>query len=165
MKEKRFARIARLTGRSQDKALFKTHFQKLTKKQRKFFWAIFIHCWASSKTLIDKQSFFNLWCELNYLCHELDESFPDPYDDREAIRSYCHAHPYYFIDILTPKMIANLFAEYCYSESLDFLTTLAQKLHEDDLKAAYAYANEALGLDENIDERVTEVEEHISTFS
>ena len=100
MKEKRLERIARLTGRSQDKALFKTHFQKLTKKQRKFFWAIFIHCWASSKALIDKQNFFNLWCELNYLCHELDESFPDPYDDREAIRSYCHAHPYYFIDIL-----------------------------------------------------------------
>ena len=65
-------------------------------------------------TLSPKQNFFNLWCELNLLCHELDESFPDQYDDYEAIKDYCHFHPYYFIDRLPLDLVAKLFTEHAY---------------------------------------------------
>ena len=73
---------------------------KLNITQFKMFYAAFVHYWVNYKFFISKQNFYNLWCELNLLCHEMDESFPDQYDDREAVKDFCHFHPYYFIDRL-----------------------------------------------------------------
>ena len=146
------------------RAALKENLMKLSKKQLKLFYGILVHGWASRKAFISTQSFFNLWCELNSLCAEVDEGFPDPYDDRELLRSYCHAHPYYFIDRLSPEIIIDLFCEYM-DDRLDVLATIAQKLDTEGLRAAYEYINEAMGLGENIEELVQETEKNIKGFS
>ena len=110
------------------------------------------------KAFINKQNFLNLWCELNLICSEVDESFPDPYNDHELIKSYCQAHPYYFIDILDLGLIINLFCEHC-DDRLDILEQVIFKLDTEGLWVAYACCNEALGLSENIYELVAGTEE------
>ena len=85
---------------------------KLNKQQLKLFYGMLVHAWASQKAFISTQNFRNLWCELNYVCAEIDDSFPEPYDDFELLKSFCQAHPYYFIDILSPAIIINLFCEH-----------------------------------------------------
>ena len=122
-----------------------------------------VHYWAEYRFFIGKQNFFNLWCELNYLCYEVDESFPSPYDDYELLKSFCHAHPYYFIDILDPELVINLFCEYL-DDRIDVLAMAANKLSTEGLKAAYEHSNEVLGLSENVEELVAEAEEHIKYF-
>jgi hypothetical protein len=109
------------------------------------------------KVFISSQNFLNLWCELNLICSQVDESFPDPYYDRELVKSYCQVHPYYFIDILDLRLIINLFCEHC-DDRLDILIQVIDKLDTEGLRAAYAYCNEALDLNENIDELVYETE-------
>ena len=123
-----------------------------------------VHYWAAHGYFISKQNFFNLWCELNYLCCEVDESFPDPYDDYELLKSFCHAHPYYFIDILSPELVINLFCEYL-DDRIDILAMVANKLGTEGLRAAYESSNRALGLAENVDNLIVEAEEHVKMFS
>lgn len=137
---------------------------KLNKTQFKALFAIIAHYWCEYRYFISNQNFLNLWCELNALCHELDESFPDPCDDHKLIKDYCQAHPFYFIDMLQPEVVINLFCQY-FNDRLDVLAIIAQKLHDEDLRAAYAHANEALGLDEDITELVTTTEEHVATLN
>ena len=144
--------------------MLKKNLLQLNKHQLKLFYGILVHAWASRKAFISKQNFFNLWCELNYHCSEFDEGFPDPYDDYELLRSFSHSHPYYFIDILSPELVINLFCNYL-DNKIDVLTTIADKLDTEGLKAAYEYAKEALGLPEDIDELVAQAEEHLKTFS
>ena len=136
---------------------------KLNKVQFKAFYGMLVHYWVTQKAFISKQNFFNLWCELNVLCHEIDEGFPD-ITDHELIKSYCHQHPYYFIDILDTGIVAKLLCEYL-DDRIDILTTMAQKLDTEGIWTACEYVDETLGLDENIDELVTEIEEHIKTYS
>jgi hypothetical protein len=93
----------------------------------------------------------------------VDESFPDPYDDHELLKSFCQAHPYYFIDILEPGLITDLFCEYL-DDRLDVLATIADKLSTGDLWASYEYSNKALGLNEDVDELVKESLEHLKTY-
>ena len=131
--------------------MLKEKLLQLNKQQLKLFYGVLVHAWASQRAFVSKQNLFNLWCELNYLCAEADETFPDPYDDYELMRSFCHAHPYYFIDILDHGLIINLFCEHC-DNRLDILIQVINKLDTEGLWAAYAYSNEALGLSENIDE-------------
>ena len=94
----------------------------------------------------------------------VDESFPEPYDDFELMKSFCQAHPYYFIDILSPEIIINLFCEHI-DNKIDILATIAEKLHTEGLRAAYEYTNMTLGLTDNIDESIVQAEEHVKTFS
>lgn len=136
---------------------------KLDNRQFKLFYGILVHYWVKYKCFISKQNFLNLWCELNYLCSEVDESFPDPYDDHELLKSYCQAHPYYFIDILDPELITDLFCEYL-DDRLDVLTAIADKLSTGDLLASYEYSNKALELNEDVDELVVESLEHLKTY-
>ena len=63
----------------------------LDKRQFKLFYGMLVHYWVKKKYFISSQNFLNLWCELNELCSEVDEGFPDPYDDRELLKSYCQA--------------------------------------------------------------------------
>lgn len=135
------------------RAALKENLMKLSKQQLKLFYGILVHGWASRKAFISTQSFFNLWCELNYLCAAVDEGFPDPYDNRELLRSYCHAHPYYFFDILSPELIINLFCEH-FDDRIDILTAVAQKLDTEGLRAAYEYSNAVLNLTDDIDESI-----------
>jgi hypothetical protein len=100
---------------------------------------------------------------LNVLCHEVDEGFPD-ITDHELIKSYCHQHPYYFIDILDTGIVAKLFCEYL-DDRIDILTTMVQRLDTEGIWAACECVNEALGMSEDIDELATEIEEHIKTYS
>lgn len=137
---------------------------KLNTMQFKTFYCIFVHYWANYKYFISNQNFLNLWCELNLLCHELDESFPNPYDDYKKIASFCKSHPYYFIDILPINLITNLFAEFV-DDRIDILAQIAKQLYEADLKATYTYSNKALNLTENIEDLVTETQKHIGCFS
>lgn len=99
--------------------------QKLDTYKFKLFFTIVASYWVKHKFFISDQNFFNLWCELNELCHEVDESFPDQYDDRDIIMDFCQQHPYYFIDILCPDMVLDLFCEYL-DDRLDILTTIAE---------------------------------------
>ena len=142
----------------------KEYLLKLNTRQFKLFYSMLVHYWVTQKAFMSNQNFLNLWCELNLLCSQVDESFPDPYYDRQLIKSFCQAHPYYFIDILDLKLIVELFCEHC-DDRLDVLATIANKLHMDGLKAAYEYSNKALGLSENTDELVRQTEEHIKSFS
>lgn len=137
---------------------------KLNIVQFKMFYAIFVHYWANYRYFISEQNFLNLWCELNKLCHELDESFPDPYDDHNKIKSFCQTHPYYFIDKLPFDLISNLFATYV-DDHIDVLVKVVKILFEIDLKAAYTYANKTLKLNEPIDNLVTETQDNIKYFS
>ena len=136
---------------------------KLDSRQLKMFYGILVHYWVKYKFFISSQNFLNLWCELNKICYEVDESFPDPYDDRELLKSFCQAHPYYFIDILEPGLITDLFCEYL-DDRLDVLATIAGKLSTGDLRASYEYSNKALGLNEDVNELVAESLEHLKTY-
>ena len=136
---------------------------KLNKVQFKAFYGILVHYWVNQKAFISKQNFFNLWCELNVLCHEIDEGFPD-ITDHELIKSYCHQQPYYFIDILDTGIVAKLLCEYL-DDRIDILTTVAQKLDTEGIWAACECVNEALSMSEDIDELVAEIEKHIKEFS
>jgi hypothetical protein len=140
----------------------KEYMSKLNTQQFKLLYSIIVHYWVKKKAFISKQNFFNLWCELNLLCSEVDESFPDPYYDHALIKSFCQAHPYYFINILDLGFIKNLFCEYC-DDRLDVLIKVINKLDTEGLWAAYACCNEALGLDENIDKLVLETEKWMMT--
>ena len=137
---------------------------QLDNRQLKMFYGILVHYWVKYKFFISSQNFLNLWCELNYLCSAVDESFPDPYDDRELLKSYCQAHPYYFIDILEPGLITDLFYEYL-DDRLDILATIVDKLTMGDLWASYEYSNRVLGLDEDVEELVKESLEHLKAYS
>ena len=137
---------------------------KLNAEQFKVFYSIFIHYWANYKFFISKQNLFNLLCELNQLCYEFDESFPDQYDNYEEIRSFCRAYPYYFIDKLPIDMISKLFSEYV-DNRIDILTKTTQTLYEVNIFAAYTYANKTLGLNEPVDILVSETQDHIKYFS
>ena len=130
---------------------------RIDTQQFKLLYSIIVHYWVKTKAFISEQNFLNLWCELNFICSEVDKSFPDPYYDRELIKSYCQAHPYYFIDILDLSLITNLFCEYC-DDRIDILIQVINKLDTEGLGAAYAYSNEALGLSENINELVSGTE-------
>lgn len=149
---------------AQDKTPLKESLYQLDTYQMKLFYGILVHCWACRKAFISTQNFRNLWCELNYLCSIVDEGFPDPYDDYDLLRSFCQAHPYYFIDRLSPEIIINLFCEHL-EERLDVLTTIAQKLDTEGLRAAYEYSNAVLGLTDDIDESIAQAEEHVKMFS
>ena len=138
--------------------------QKLDTYKFKLFFTIVASYWVKYKFFISDQNFFNLWCELNELCHEVDENFPDQYDDRDIIMDFCQQHPYYFIDILCPDMVQDLFCEYL-DDRLDILITIVQKLHTEDLKTVYEYINTALKLSENIDKLVEQTKEYIKTFT
>ena len=139
------------------------YLSKLDKDQLKVFYGLLIHYRVSQNVFISRKNVFNLWCELNVLCHEVDEGFPDT-TDHELIKSYCHQHPYYFIDILDTEIVAKLLCEYL-DDRIDILTTVAQKLDIGGIWTACECANKALGLGENIDELVAEIEEHINTYS
>ena len=139
------------------KRKLKEYMSRLDSRQFKLFYSIFVHYWVKHKVFISSQNFLNLWCELNLICSQVDESFPDPYYDRELVKSYCQVHPYYFIDILDLRLIINLFCEHC-DDRLDILIQVIDKLDTEGLRAAYAYCNEALDLNENIDELVYETE-------
>ena len=136
---------------------------KLDTRQYKLFYGILVHYWIEYKFFIGQRNFFNLWCELNQLCHDVDEGFPEP-DDRELIKSYCIAHPYYFIDILDTIIVTDLFCEYI-NHKLDILTMIANKLATEGLWAAYESSNKALGLYENVEKLVSEAEKHLKLFS
>ena len=139
------------------------YLSKLDKAQLKVFYGMLVHYWVTQKAFISKQNFFNLWCELNVLCHEINEGFPD-ITDHELIKSYCHQHPYYFIDILDTGIVAKLFCEYL-DDRLDILAAMVQKLDTEGIRAACECVNEALGMSEDIDELVAEIEKHIKEFS
>ena len=147
-----------------DRALLKANLHKLDSYKMKLFYGILVHCWASQKAFISTQNFRNLWCELNYLCSMVDEGFPDPHDDYDLLRSFCQAHPYYFIDMLSPEIIINLFCEYI-DDRLDILATIAGKLDTEGLRAAYEYSNAVLGLTDDLDESIAQAEEHVKMFS
>ena len=142
----------------------KENLYRLNKHQLKLFYGILVHCWASKKAFISTQNFRNLWCELNYVCAEIDDSFPEPYDDFELLKSFCQAHPYYFIDILSPEIIINLFCEHL-DDRIDILVRIAKKLNIEGLRAAYEYTNAVLGLTDNIEESIAQAEEHVKMFS
>ena len=137
---------------------------KLSSDRFKIFYTAFVHYFVDHKFFMTQPNYFNLWCELNLLCHELDESFPDQYDDREAVKDFCQYHPYYFIDKLPLDLVAKLFAEHI-DDRIDILTNFAKLLLEADIRAAYTYINEASGLSESIDYLVSETHTHIKFFS
>ena len=140
------------------------YLKRLTPEQFKAFYSFFVHQWANNSFFISSQNFFNLWCELNFLCHEFDESFPDQYDNFEEVRSFSKAHPYYFIDKLPADLISALFAENA-NDRIDILTNIAKVLSEENIHAAYTYAVGALELHEPIDTLVKEAQDHIRYFS
>ena len=139
------------------------HLSKLDKAQLKVFYCMLVHYRVSQNAFISRQNVFNLWCELNKLCYEVDESIPDIYD-HELIKSYCHKHPYYFIDRLDSKQVVKLLCKYC-DDRVDILTSMAARLATEGIMAACECINEALDLSEDIDELVRQLEEHMKAFS
>lgn len=138
--------------------------KELTPNQFKAFYSLFVHQWANNRFFISDQNLFNLWCELNFLCHEFDESFPDQYDDFEVVRSFSKAYPYYFTDKLPADIIAALFAENV-DDRVDILANIAKLLFSDGIYVAYTYAINALELTESTGTLVKEAQDHIKYFS
>ena len=136
----------------------------LTIPQFKVFYTAFVHYLVNHNFFITKQNYCNLWSELNLLCHELDESFPDQYDDYEAMKSFCHYHPYYFLDRIPLDLVAGLFAEHM-NDRVDILANFAKILSVKGIYEAYAYINDALGLTESVDNLTSETQIHIEFFS
>ena len=136
---------------------------KLDNRQLKLFYGMLVHYWVKYKFFISSQNFLNLWCELNKLCSEVDESFPNPYDNHKLLKFYCQEHPYYFIDILDSGLITDLFCEYL-DDRLDVLATIAGKLSTGDLWASYEYSNRTLDLDEDVDALVADSLEHLKAY-
>ncbi len=140
------------------------HLNKLNPSQFKIFYGVFVHYWVKHKCFISKQNLFNLRCELNQLCHELDESFPDQYEDHKLIKSFFLVHPYYYMDVLPINLIAKLFAEHV-DNHIDILSNIAKTISETDIHTTYAYANDALGLNEPVEKIASEALGHINSFS
>ena len=146
------------------KKMLKESLLMLDKRQYKLFYGMLVHYWVKNRYFISEQNFFNLWCELNELCHDVDEGFPEPHNDCELLKSYCIAHPYYFIDILDTVIVTDLFCEHL-NKRIDILTMIANKLATEGLMVAYESSNKALDLSENVDEMVAEAEEHLKAYS
>ena len=146
------------------KSMLKENLLKLDTHQLKLFYGVLVHYWASHNFFISKRNLFNLWCESNYLCAEVDESFPEPYYDFELLKSFYIQHPYYFIDILSPELVINLFCQ-CLNDKLDLLIYMVITIHTDGLRATYECSNNTLGLAEDIDVLVSETEEHVRLYS
>lgn len=145
--------------------LIKEALSKLDTKQFKTFYAIIVHCRAHNKHFISTQNFFNLWCELNVLCSEFDESFPSPYDDHLLLKSFCKAHPYYFIDILPIELIAKLFSEHL-DQHLDILLNLINLISTEDAKSTHQYIIDEFNISEHTaDELACDLEKHIAFYS
>ena len=147
-----------------EKFILKDELLKLDKKQLKLFYSVLVHYWLKNKSFISKQNFFNLWCELNELCSEVDESFPEPHDDHELLKSFCQAHPFYFIDILDTGLVIKLFCEHL-DNKIDILANVVNKLRTGGLKAAYACCNEALAMTEDVEKLVLETEAYTGYFT
>ena len=94
----------------------------------------------------------------------MDDGFPEPYDDFELMKSFCQAHPFYFIDRLSPTTIIDLFCQHL-DDSLDLLSTVVNKLRTKGLRDAYGYANAIMGLTDDIDELRAQTEEYVILFS
>ena len=141
-----------------------TYLTQLDQNQFKIFYGILVHCKAHGKSFLSMQNFFNLWCELNELCHEFDESFPDQYNNHYEIKSFCKQHPFHFIDRLPLALVAKMFAKYC-DERLDILETLVRLLHEQGSIAAHQYIIDSFKLDHIADEMSADLEEYISNHS
>ena len=137
---------------------------KFNTTQFKTFYGIFVYCWGNRRCFISDKNFFNLWCELNQLCHDLDESFPDQFDDYEVIRSFCRLHPYYFIERLPLELVSHLFAE-CVDNQVDVLMNVAKIILDEDIKATYTYVTNVFELDEPVDEAVELALSHMEYFS
>ena len=133
---------------------------KLDNRQFKLFYGMLVHYWVKYKFFISSQNFLNLWCELNYLCSEVDESFPDPYNDYQLLKNFWRTHPYYFIDCLPRVLVAKLFAKYC-DKHLDVLATFIQLLREQNACAANQYIIDIFKLDHTADEFSADMENHI----
>jgi len=146
------------------KPMLRDNLMKLNEEQFKIFYGAFVHYLVNYKYFISKQNLFNLRCELNLLCHEIDESFPEQYDDLTVMKSFSRSHPYYFIEKLPIELTARVFAEYV-DDRIDVLTNIAKILYEADIYAAYSYSNKALGLNESIDALIAQIQEHIEYFS
>ena len=147
-----------------EKSILKDELLELDKRQLKLFYSVLVHYWVKNKSFISKQNFFNLWCELNELCSEVDEGFPEPHNDYKLLKSYCQAHPFYFIDILDPRLVIKLFCEHL-DNKVDILTTAVNKLRTGGIKAAYECCNEALAMNEDVDNLVLETEAYIGYFT
>ena len=145
--------------------LIKERLQKLNTNQLKIFYAMIVHCRAHQKSFISTQNLFNLWCELNALCHDLDPSFPNPRDDHKLLKDFCLAHPYYFIDILPHNLVAKLFSKY-FDQRLETLSELIKIIHDQDIKAAHQYIITTLDItDHTLEELVADLKEHLEYYS
>lgn len=88
----------------------------------------------------------------------------EPHDDHELLKSFCQAHPFYFIDILDTGLAIKLFCEYL-DNKIDILAAVVNKLRTDGLRAAYEYSNEALNMAEDVEKLVLETEAYIGYFT
>ena len=153
------------TTKNKLQRLIKERLQKLNTNQLKIFYAMIVHCRAHQKSFISTSNLFNLWCELNALCYDLDPSFPNPHDDHKLLKDFCLAHPYYFIDILPHDLVAKLFSEY-FDQRLETLSELIKIIHEQDIKAAHQYIITTLDItDHTLEELVTDLKEHLEYYS
>lgn len=151
--------IDSLFERVVNRSLYKL-LSKLDVTQFKMFYSIFVHYWTNHKHFISTQNFFNLWCELNVLCAEFNKSFPSPYDDHLLLKSFCKAHPYYFIDILPIELIAKLFSEHL-DQHLDTLLNLIDIIYEANSLTAHQYIIDKFNIKHTADELFYDLEEHI----
>ena len=146
------------------KTTLKKNLMKLDKRQLKLFFSIIVHYWLTNKSFISKMNFFHMWCKLNDHCGMVDASFPDPHIDHKLTAAYCQAHPFYFIDMLEPELVINLFCEYL-DTRIDLLAMVVNKLLTGGIKAAYEYSNNVLDFCEDIDKLAIEAEEYVKYFS
>ena len=153
-----------MDGNTIEKTTLKDNLLKLDSYQLKMFYSMLVHYFVHHQAFISKQNIFNQWCEFNYACAEVDESFPDPYDDYDLLKSFCHNHLYYFIDILGTKRSVDILCQHL-DDRLGILARIVDELYMGGPEALYEYSNSALGLSENVSELVAEAKKQIKMFS
>ena len=138
--------------------------RELNGNQFKTFCCLIGHYSNKYEKFIIEQNMYNLWCEINYCCHEMDESFPFNYDDFNEMISFYFYNPFYFIEVLPFNLIMNLFVKYIDSE-IEIIIEVVKKLLEKDLSDACSYINEELNISENANELTIQIESFIENYT
>lgn len=136
---------------------------RLNVEQLKVFYCVIVHYWSNYKYFLSPESFLELWCEANNLCARANNDFPRSMRDRQAIKHYCQVHPYYFIDLLPTRIVADLFYKYL-DKQIGVLTVVTEKILTEDLTAALSIINKAFSLYEDVDEATQHVLEHVKCY-
>ena len=116
---------------------------------------VLVHYWLTYKWFVSNRNFVRLWNKFNDICWKAKKGFPNPYKAPIKLTKYCQTHPYYFIDIIPPRMVSKLFYQHL-DDKIDILAGVAERIYSKDMRSVFEYLKETFSLDGDVDEMVEE---------